>query len=178
LEETLAMPRPRKYADTVVKSFSVEREVYTRLRAVLAAQGKSISEEVNTLLRKRLAELEGVAPSAYQNENYEALKSQHLKLVEEVKRLTKPLEKDGVYESLMRFAHALGLDLTDLHNVEDITTKILQNWKSQLNQNIQPSHIHLFITLLEKGKQKKAIERKLTETRLKATPTSTQNASH
>jgi len=172
------MPRPRKYADTVVKSFSVEREVYTRLRAVLAAQGKSISEEVNTLLRKRLAELEGVAPSAYQNENYEALKSQHLKLVEEVKRLTKPLEKDGVYESLMRFAHALGLDLTDLHNVEDITTKILQNWKSQLNQNIQPSHIHLFITLLEKGKQKKAIERKLTETRLKATPTSTQNASH
>jgi predicted CopG family antitoxin len=172
------MPRPRKYADTVVKSFSVEREVYTRLRAMLAAQGKSISEEVNALLKRRMAELEGVTPSAQSNEDYEALKSQHLKLVEEVKRLTKPLEKDGVYESLMRFAHALGLDLTDLHNVEDITTKILQNWKSQLNQNIQPSHIHLFITLLEKGKQKKAIERKLTETRLKATPTSTQNASH
>jgi len=172
------MPRPRKYADTVVKSFSVEREVYTRLRARLAAQGKSISEEVNTLLKRRLAELEGVASSAYQNENYEALKSQHLKLVEEVKRLTKPLEKDGVYESLMRFAHQLGLDLTDLHNVEEIATKILENWKSQPDQNVQPSHIHLFITLLEKGKQKKAIERKLTETRLKATPTSTQNASH
>jgi predicted CopG family antitoxin len=178
LKETLAMPRPRKYADTVVKSFSVEREVYTRLRAILAAQGKSISEEVNTLLKRRLAELEGVAPSAYQNENYEALKSQHLKLVEEVKRLTKPLEKDGVYESLMRFAHALGLDLTDLHNVEEIATKILENWKSQPDQNVQPSHIHLFITLLEKGKQKKAIERKLTEIRLKAAPTSTENPYH
>jgi NAD-dependent SIR2 family protein deacetylase len=106
------------------------------------------------------------------------LKSQHLKLVEEVKRLTKPLEKDGVYESLMRFAHALGLDLTDLHNVEDIATKILKNWRGQLDQNIQPSHIHLFITLLEKGKQKKAIERKLTEIRLKAAPTSTENAYH
>jgi predicted CopG family antitoxin len=172
------MPRPRKYADTVVKSFSIEREVYTRLRAMLAAQGKSISEEVNALLKRCLAELEGVAPSAKGNEDYEALKGQHLKLVEEVKRLTKPLEKDGVYESLMRFAHELGLDLTDLHNVEDIATKILQNWKSQLNQNIQPSHIHLFITLLEKGKQKKAIERKLTEIRLKASPTSTENAYH
>ena len=32
------MPRPRKYADTVVKSFSVEREVYTRLRARLAGK--------------------------------------------------------------------------------------------------------------------------------------------
>ena len=172
------MPRPRKYADTVVKSFSVEREVYTRLRAMLAAQGESISEEVNALLKKRLAELEGVEASAQASEDYEALKSQHLKLVEEVKRLTKPLEKDGVYESLMRFAHALGLDLTDLHNVEEIATKILKNWKSQLDQNVQPSHIHLFITLLEKGKQKKAIERKLTEMRLKAAPTSTENAYH
>jgi predicted CopG family antitoxin len=166
LKETLAMPRPRKYADTVIKSFSVEREVYTRLRAMLAAQGKSISEEVNALLKRRLAELEGVEASARSSEDYEALKSQHLKLVEEVNRLTKPLEKNGVYESLMAFAYELGLDLTDLHNVEEIATKILKNWKSQLDQNIQPSHIHLFITLLEKGKQKKDIERKLTETRL------------
>ena len=172
------MPRPRKYADTVVKSFSIEREVYTRLRAVLASQGKSISEEVNALLKKRLAELEGIEASVCGNQDYEALKSQHLKLVEEVKRLTKPFEKDGVYESLMRFAHALGLDLTDLHNVEEIATKILKNWKSQLDQNVQPSHIHLFITLLEKGKQKKAIERKLTETRLKAAPASTGNPYH
>ena len=165
------MPRPRKYADTVVKSFSVEREVYMRLRAMLAAQGKSISEEVNALLRKHLAELEGVEALAQSNEDYEALKSQHLKLVEEVNRLTKPLEKDGVYESLMGFAYELGLDLTDLHNVEEIATKILENWRGQLDQNIQPSHIHLFITLLEKGKQKKDIERKLTEIRLKAAPT-------
>jgi len=172
------MPRPRKYADTVVKSFSVEREVYTRLRARLAAQGKSISEEVNALLKKRLAELEGVPPSTQGNEDYEALKSLHIKLVEEVNRLTKPLEKNGVYESLMAFAYELGLDLKDLHNVEEIATKILQNWREHLNQNIQPSHIHLFITLLEKGKQKKAIERKLTEIRLKAAETSTENACH
>jgi hypothetical protein len=178
LKETLAMPRPRKYADTVVKSFSVEREVYTRLRAVLAVQGKSISEEVNALLKRRLAEFDGVEASAQGSENYEALKSQHLKLVEEVKRLTKPLEKDGVYESLMGFAYELGLDLTDLHNLEEIATKILQNWREHLDQNIRTSHIHLFITLLEKGKQKKDIERKLTEIRLKAAKTSAENAFH
>jgi hypothetical protein len=122
---------------------------------MLVAQGESISEEVNALLKKRLAELEGVEALAQSSEDYEALKSQHLKLVEEVKRLTKPLEKDGVYESLMGFAYELGLDPAELHNVEEITTKILKNWREHLNQNVQPSHIHLFITLLEKGKQKK-----------------------
>ena len=173
------MPRPRKYVDTVVKSFSVEREVYTRLRAMLAAQGKSISEEVNAFLRKRLAELEGVEASARNNEDYEALKSQHLKLVEEVNRLTKLLEKDGVYESLMGFAYELGLDLTDLHNVEEIAAQILHKGRENLDQNIRTSHIHLFITLLEKGKQKKDIERKLTQIRIKsATPASTENTYH
>ncbi|MEM3459478.1 MAG: hypothetical protein QXQ64_10530 [Candidatus Bathyarchaeia archaeon] len=57
------MPRPRKYAEVVVKSFSIEREVYMRLKAVLDGQGKSMSEEVNELLKRRLAELEG--PQAY-----------------------------------------------------------------------------------------------------------------
>ncbi|MGB9854797.1 MAG: hypothetical protein ACPLRY_08375, partial [Candidatus Bathyarchaeales archaeon] len=52
------MPRPRKYADVVVKSFSVEREVYMRLKAALGGQGRSVSEEVNELLKRRLAELE------------------------------------------------------------------------------------------------------------------------
>jgi predicted CopG family antitoxin len=54
------MPRPKKYADMVVKSFSVEREVYARLKEALAARGKSMSEEVNKFLKRRLAELEGV----------------------------------------------------------------------------------------------------------------------
>jgi predicted CopG family antitoxin len=54
------MPRPRKYADVVVKSFSIEREVYARLKTALAGQGRSLSEEVNELLKRRLAELEGL----------------------------------------------------------------------------------------------------------------------
>jgi predicted CopG family antitoxin len=59
------MPRPRKYEYVVVKSFSIEREVYARLKAILDGQGKSVSEEVNELLKRRLAELEGL--QAYPN---------------------------------------------------------------------------------------------------------------
>ena len=50
---------------------------------------------------------------------------------------------------------------------------ILKNWKSQLDQNVQPSHIHLFITLLEKGKQKK---RYRTQTHRNETKTTTESA--
>jgi predicted CopG family antitoxin len=88
------VPRPRKYADVVVKSFSIEREVYARLRAVLAVQGKSISEEVNDLLQKRLAEFEGMQQKPFVD--YEALKRQHLRLSEETIRLTKMLRAMGV----------------------------------------------------------------------------------
>ncbi|MEM1540242.1 MAG: hypothetical protein QXJ07_02525 [Candidatus Bathyarchaeia archaeon] len=41
----------------IVKSFCVERAVYESLRAISSARGRSISEEVNELLKKRLAEL-------------------------------------------------------------------------------------------------------------------------
>jgi hypothetical protein len=51
------MPRPRKYAETIVKSFSLERQVYERLKQALAIQCRSVSEEVNEPLRKRLTEL-------------------------------------------------------------------------------------------------------------------------
>jgi len=51
----------------VVKSFSIEREVYARLKAALDGQGRSLSEEVNELLKRRLAELEDL--QAYPNPN-------------------------------------------------------------------------------------------------------------
>ena len=44
------MPRPRKHAETIVKSFSLERQVYERLKQALAVRGRGISEEINELL--------------------------------------------------------------------------------------------------------------------------------
>ena len=71
------MPRPRKYASAKPRCFHVDSAVYERLKRVLAERfGKSISEEVNELLRRRLEELDGVLPSEDFQEKvrYERLK--------------------------------------------------------------------------------------------------------
>jgi len=154
------MPKPRKYADTIVKSFSLERQVYERLKQALALQGRSISEEVNELLRRRLAEIENAVIPNEENLNYEALKREHVKLAEEVNRLIKLLQKDGTYDQLMVTAAELGLD-TQLNNAEEVIAKLLQKW------NEDKTALHIFITLIETSKHKKAIERKLEQIRLK-----------
>jgi predicted CopG family antitoxin len=154
------MPRPRKHAETIVKSFSLERQVYERLKQALAVRGRSISEEVNELLHKRLAEIEGLEASTQDAQNYEALKREHVKLAEEVNRLIKLLQKDGTYDQLMETVAELGLD-TELNNANEVIAKLMQKWSED------KTALHIFITLIETSKQKKTIERKLDEIRLK-----------
>ena len=154
------MPRPRKYAETIVKSFSLERQVYERLRQALAIRGRSISEEVNELLSRRLAEIEGVEASTQDTLKYEALKREHVKLAEEVNRLIKLLQRIGAYDQLMEMAAELGLD-TELSNAEEVIAKLLQKWSED------KTALHIFITLIETSKHKRAIERKLEQIRLK-----------
>jgi len=154
------MPRPRKHAETIVKSFSLERQVYERLKQALAVRGRGISEEINELLRRRLAEIEGVEAQAKESSNYEALKREHVKLAEEVNRLIKLLQKDGTYNQLMEMVAELGLD-TELNNANEVIAKLMQKWSED------KTALHIFITLIETSKQKKTIERKLEEIRLK-----------
>jgi predicted CopG family antitoxin len=153
------MPRPRKHAETIVKSFSLERQVYERLKQALAVRGRSISEEVNELLHKRLAEIEGLEASTKDAQNYDALKREHVKLAEEVNRLIKLLQKDGTYNQLMENVAELGLD-TELNNAEEVIAKLMQKWQED------KTALHIFITLIETSKHKKAIERKLEQIRL------------
>jgi uncharacterized membrane-anchored protein YjiN (DUF445 family) len=154
------VPRPRKHAETIVKSFSLERQVYERLKQALAVRGRSISEEVNELLHKRLAEIEGSEASTKDALNYEALKREHVKLAEEVNRLIKLLQKEGAYNQLMEMIAELGLD-TELNNAEEVIAKLMQKWSED------KTALHIFITLIETSKQKKTIERKLEQIRLK-----------
>ena len=154
------MPRPRKHAETIVKSFSLDRQVYERLKQALAIRGRSISEEVNELLHRRLAEIEGLETSTKDSSNYEALKREHVKLAEEVNRLIKLLQKDGTYDQLMETVAELGLD-TELNNANEVIAKLMQKWSED------KTALHIFITLIETSKQKKTIERKLEEIRLK-----------
>ncbi|MEM3578439.1 MAG: hypothetical protein QXX51_08375 [Candidatus Bathyarchaeia archaeon] len=154
------MPRPKKYVDAESHCFHVDGQVYARLKQVLSERfGKSISEEVNDLLRKRLAELEGTQPPAYEAADYENLKREYAKLFDEVERLKAVLKKVGCYDELMSLVHELGLDFGDLHNMWDIVPELMQSWEDR-------GQAHLFISLMEKAKKKKELERKLTETRM------------
>jgi len=92
--------------------------------------------------------------------NYEALKREHVKLAEEVNRLIKLLQKDGTYNQLMEMVAELGLD-TELNNANEVIAKLLHKWTED------KTALHIFITLIETSKHKKAIERKLEQIRLK-----------
>jgi hypothetical protein len=54
----------------------------------------------------------------------------------------------------------LGLD-TELNNAEEVIAKLMQKWSED------KTALHIFITLIETSKHKRAIEKKLEEIRLK-----------
>jgi uncharacterized protein YdiU (UPF0061 family) len=61
----------------------------------------------------------------------------------------------------MVMAAELGLD-TELNNAEEVIAKLLQKWNED-----KTALLHIFITLIETSKHKKAVEKKLEEIRLK-----------
>jgi hypothetical protein len=70
------------------------------------------------------------------------------------------LQREGAYNQLMEIVAELGLD-TELNNANEVIAKLLQKWTED------KTALHIFITLIETSKQKKTIERKLDEIRLK-----------
>jgi len=111
-------------------------------------------------LHKRLAEIEGQEDSTQDALNYEALKREHVKLAEEVNRLIKLLQRIGTYDQLMEMAAELGLD-TELSKADEVIANLLQKWSED------KTALHIFITLMETSKHKKAIEKKLEQIRLR-----------
>ena len=145
----------------IVKSFCVERPVYESLRAILSAQGRSISEEVNELLKKRLLELKGGEHPTAEAPDYEALKREHVQLMEESIRLTRLLQKTGEYDALIEMAENLGLNTETLEKAEEVAAKLLQTW------NGPKAPAHTLITLLETIQKRKQIEKQLEKIRTK-----------
>ena len=68
------------------------------------------------------------------------------------------LQREGAYNQLMEMVAELGLD-TELSNSEEVIAKLMQKWTED------KTALHIFITLIETSKHKKAIERKLDEIR-------------
>jgi hypothetical protein len=159
------MPRPRKNVETVVKSFSIEKDVYLLLRAALAVQGRSVSEEVNYFMKKRLAELEGSQPTAPEAD-YETLKREYAMLVEDTKRYVKMLRDMGAFETMHGLAVDYGLDFKDMHNADEVIAKL------SVTTGIPDEVLHTFISLLEVAKKKREVGRQLASIRLqKYSPT-------
>jgi len=153
------MPRHKLYVGAKTVSFYADAEVYRRLKLLLERQGKTVSEELNALMRRRLAELEG-SPMPLGVVEYAEIKRQHERIVDEGKRLEAKLAKTKDYDDVKALALELGLDFGNFSNLTEIIPKLLANWQGPV------TYVHRFITLLEMGKQAKELERRLSEVRI------------
>jgi len=138
-------------------SIFIEAEPYDALRKAIAP--KKISREIEELVRKRLAELEGGEYKQEEHVDYEALERDHVRLVKEVDRQEKWLRKRKAYDDLVKVALKVGLSPKDLSVLEEAAPKMMSEWKG-LKEDV-----HLFITLLENVRAKRELERKLDEIR-------------
>ena len=154
------MGRSKKYADAKNHTIFVQDPVWQKAKLLIQEKfGKCISDYLNEHLKQLISEFDGHETAFQEASRYENTKRQYAKLSEDVRLLTKRLKKEGVYQDLMGLAYSLGLDLNDLHNVAEVVPQLFQKWDGYLE------HLHLFVSLLEIGQKKKALERELTEMR-------------
>ena len=128
---------------------------------------KSVSREIDELIRRRLAELEGREYDAVEEADYEALKREYHRLVREADRLKKLLEKRGTRRKLLqltrRILEEMGLERVG-DRLREVSAEILRRWKDSKDD------AHLYINLLELEKKKAEASRRLEEIRLKRKP--------
>ena len=143
----------------------METEPYRRLKELVAP--KSISSEVNELIRKRVAELEGREYDVFEEADYEAVKREYQSLVREADKLKKLLEKRGTRRKLLELTRRI-LEEKGLERVggrlREVSAEILRRWKGNRDD------AHLYISLLELEKKKAEASRRLEEIRLKGEP--------
>jgi len=131
--------------------------VYRKLRERVAP--KSISQELNDLMRKRLAELEGREYNPLESANYEELKREYDRLVKQIEKMKRPLQKRGVYQRLIAITDE-AIQKLRTEDIGRIAPEILREWDGSRED------AHLFISLLEATKKKLEAEKQLEEIRL------------
>ena len=134
----------------------LDEVAYKRLQELI--KPKKISLEIDDLIKRRIAELEGGEYNPLEEADYEALKREHNQLVREAEKLRRHLKRRKVYSQLLQLAFNLGMK-EDLSNLDEITPKILDSWDGWKED------AHQFITLLETIRSKREIEQKLEEIR-------------
>ena len=131
-------------------------------RLVKMGYAPNASRLVNRILAEALGKLEGSGIPF--DLAYETLRKKHLALLQEVKKLEKEMNDYGDdYHALIELAQDHGLDIQELSNIEAIIPKLIKEWKGSRGA------LHLFITLIEKARKKKQIEKQLEKIRLELT---------
>ena len=136
----------------------LDEVAYKRLQELI--KPKKISREIDDLIKRRIAELEGGEYNPAETADYEALKREHNQLVREAEKLRRHLKRRKVYSQLLQLAFNLGMK-EDLSNLDEVVPKILDSWDGWKED------AHQFITLLETIHSKRKIEQKLEEIRMR-----------
>ena len=102
----------------------LDEDAYKRLRELI--KPKKISQELDMLIKRRIAELEGREYNPLEEADYEALKREHNRLVREAEKLRRHLKRRKVYSQLLQLAFNLGMK-EDLSNLDEVVPKILDS---------------------------------------------------
>ena len=92
----------------------LDEVVYKRLQELI--KPKRVSREIDDLIRRRIAELEGGEYNPAETEDYEALKREHNRLVREAEKLRRHSDYE-LAKRLHEFKEKLGYSTTQLGNL-------------------------------------------------------------
>ncbi|MGB9854683.1 MAG: hypothetical protein ACPLRY_07780 [Candidatus Bathyarchaeales archaeon] len=153
------MTRRKLYPAAKPVGFYADLDVFNKFKKLVEAKGSTVSEELNIMIRERVAQFEGVKTPILNPAEYDALKREYIRLSEEGRNISRKITKSPHYRELRSLAIKLGLDTRDFSNVGQITPRLLAEWKGPL------SEAHNFITLLEMSSKMAKLEQRLTEIR-------------
>jgi len=144
-----------------VTTLYLDPEAYSELKQLCSSLGISVSNKMDELVKKAVKELKGEEyTDAAKAINYEDLKRQHSRLDRDEEALTKKLRQRKVYDDLCSLAYKLGLDFKNCSNIDEVAPKLLREWDGG-------GDVHEFITLAETIWEKRQVERRLSEIRMK-----------
>ena len=129
---------------------------YKRLKGLV--RPRPVSREIDMLIRRRIAELEGREYDPLESADYEALKQEYARLIREAERVTRMLRKRGAYQRLIEVTADIEEEL-GTKDLKIVAPALLDKWKGA------PEDVHLFISFLEELKSVKEMERRLEEIR-------------
>ena len=132
-------------------TLTLDIDIFQRFKAKVG----NVSGEVESFMRRRLAELEGKEPSQVSQDDYEQLRRRQLEFSREADKIMKSLQEQRQWERLSAIAEEVGLNLEDLNNLERTIPQLFQKWDDA------PDYMHRYVTWLEKLKEKWIVQKQL-----------------